>query len=333
MTDDDFPAGTLLLVNFHHVRPGNPSRFAGLHHVTPAGLERQIESLARHFDFPDPRSLAATVDRSPHGRHCVLTFDDGLRDHYEHVAPLLESHGIRGVFSVSTAPWETGELLSVHKAHLLSAAFSYEALADELEDAARRAGVSHTLADVDAAQAQREYSYDTAEAARVKRFINAVVPQGQRDRVVGAVFTNRLGDDATHAAEHYLSPAMVRDLNRRGHAIGLHSHAHLHLASAAPAERRADLAANLRWVRAALGDADHVAEWISYPYGSPSSYDDSVIADARALGCRLGMTMSRGVNLASTGSRDVMRLARIDTNDAPGGKSPLPIDALVRSAA
>ena len=39
----------------------------------------------------------------------VLTFDDGLIDHYRYVLPLLVERGLFGIFYVCTAPLRTAE--------------------------------------------------------------------------------------------------------------------------------------------------------------------------------------------------------------------------------
>ena len=54
--------------------------------------------------------------RVPQG--VLLTFDDGLADHYEHVLPLLVERGLFGFFYICTAPYATGRLLDVHRIHL-----------------------------------------------------------------------------------------------------------------------------------------------------------------------------------------------------------------------
>lgn len=77
-----------------------------------------------------------------------------------------------------------------------------------------------------------------------------------------------------------------------------------------------------------LSAADGELHWISYPFGSPLSYDEHVVRDAQAVGCDTGLTMSRGLNLPP--NLVPMQLKRVDTNDVVGGKSPLPWSQLIR---
>jgi peptidoglycan/xylan/chitin deacetylase (PgdA/CDA1 family) len=318
----------LLIVNYHHVREKNPTGFAGLHHIRPEQFRSQIEALGRLFDFPKPERVREAILGGALFRDhaCLLTFDDGLRDHAEVVAPILDDLGISALFCPNTGPWTDGRLLSVHMAHLLSAAFAYVDLASDLEAAARPLGLGSSITDIDLAVATRQYRYDDPETARIKYYLNAVIPQALRPAVLRAVFVKRLGDDAAHATRHYLTPAHARDLVRAGHTLGLHSHTHLHLASAPSALRRDDLARQVSAFREFVYEEARPVPWISYPYGGATSFNDEVIAEVRALGCEVGLTMRRGLNVV--GDLAPMTLARVDTNDVVGGKFPIPWEAL-----
>jgi len=314
----------LLFVNFHHVRGANPTEFPRLHYRTPAQLREQIRELSRSFEFATPQQVREIVQgRCPLETDlCVLTFDDGLRDHYDHVAPLLAELGLTGVFCVNTGPWEDGRLLSVHMAHLLSARYAYSELAADFEAAAAACGLPHRISDVSAESADTVYRYDDSATRRVKYFLNLLIPQAARADVLRRVFSQRIGSESEHVERHYLGPGMVRELRSAGNEIGLHSHRHLNLASETPEGRRSDLATNRRLLCEALGVGAEELHWISYPYGSPLSYDEQVVSDARAVGCDTGLTMRRGLNVPPEVAS--MLLKRVDTNDVVGGKAPLP---------
>ena len=61
---------------------------------------------------------------------------------------------------------------------------------------------------------------------------------------------------------------------------------------------------------------------ISYPYGGPASVSEEVEKIALEEGMLYGLTMIRGVNKDQLLERP-LRLYRVDTNDAPGGKFPI----------
>jgi peptidoglycan/xylan/chitin deacetylase (PgdA/CDA1 family) len=71
------------------------------HEITVAALERHI-SLLLEAGLPalDPKAL--TGDEVPPPRGMVLTFDDATIDQLSVAGPILESHGLRGLFYLPT---------------------------------------------------------------------------------------------------------------------------------------------------------------------------------------------------------------------------------------
>jgi len=86
------------------------------------------------------------------------------------------------------------------------------------------------------------------------------------------------------------SDAETVDLHRRGHEIGLHSHAHRAAASMRPAEFAADLAANRARLRRLIPDL--VRETYAYPYGLCGLLQKRHLAGA----VRASRSVQEGVN-------------------------------------
>lgn len=170
-------------------------------------------------------------------------------------------------------------------------------------------------------KARQQYRYDTIQTAKIKFFLNAVIPQQQREAVLRSVFEMKIQDEKKCIDQHYLSQEMVREMALAGQEFGLHTHSHLHLASASRSDRLQDMEKNLTFIHEVIGAGFSRDGWISYPYGSVSSFNADVIEDAHEIGCTLGLSMIRGINTIP--SPKPMALYRLDTNDAPGGKSPM----------
>lgn len=324
----DRPPGTqprrcLTVVNYHHVRAAPDPEFPRLHGLTLAQFRAQLDALAREFDMVAPEDLEAalTAGEPMPERACLLTFDDGLRDHYETVFPELRERGLRALFFICTAPLTERILLTVHRAHLLSGRFGYLELREELLAAARAAGAPPPGRE-SAERAPLQYRYDDRETAEVKYYLNFQLRPEQRERTLRTVFRSRLGADPEYVTRHYMSPAEVCRLRRAGMTVGLHSHGHLPLAAVPEAEMREDLRQNREHLVRLLGESPR---WISYPYGGPDAWSPAVMGAARELGCVGGFTMKREVNRLPV---DPLAISRLDTNDAPGGKSPLALEGL-----
>lgn len=82
----------------YHRLPAQSSRDPNFYDVSPADLSAHLDALwARGLAPLDPHEV-------PDGKPgYLLTFDDGTRDHFEVVRPILRARGERGVFFIPTA--------------------------------------------------------------------------------------------------------------------------------------------------------------------------------------------------------------------------------------
>ena len=62
----------------------------------------------------------------------ILTFDDAMSCHFDYVFPELINRNLWGIFYIPTGPYQSGQILDVHKIHLLCGAFDGTELHDLL---------------------------------------------------------------------------------------------------------------------------------------------------------------------------------------------------------
>lgn len=91
----------MLLVLTYHRIVERPEAIGDFFDVTAAELDRHLTLATRCWRRgASPRDLLAAGDAGREG--FLVTFDDGTIDHYLTAAPVLERHGLRGVFFVNT---------------------------------------------------------------------------------------------------------------------------------------------------------------------------------------------------------------------------------------
>src|SRR4029078_10193366 len=119
-----------ILVMYHYVRDpvaGQP----GIAAIGMGDFEGQIEHLLRHYEPLEPDTVLAAVRSGsavPDG--FLLTFDDGVRDHYDNAAPVLERHGIRGIFAPIGLPPLNGGMPFVQKNQFVRGRLGEDGVAD-----------------------------------------------------------------------------------------------------------------------------------------------------------------------------------------------------------
>jgi peptidoglycan/xylan/chitin deacetylase (PgdA/CDA1 family) len=281
----------LTIVMYHYVRDG-----ARVHARTVAELEAQLDHVAREYEV-------VACDEVAHGAWpataCMLTFDDGLREHLETVAPALERRGLRGVFCVPARPVLDRTVLDVQKTQfLLASTDDHAALGDEI------------IAGVESPEAlwranTPPHRFDPPETVFVKRALQDGLPENLRRPVLDRMFARHVTEDErAFVADLYMSRDQVRELVRRGHDVVGHGYEHRRLGLLDEEAQRNEVERTRAFV-------EHVGgEWsLCYPYGSR---DETTVRLLRESGCRLGLTTEPR---RATPDDGLLELPRIDTND------------------
>jgi hypothetical protein len=184
-----------------------------------------------------------------------------------------------------------------------------------LESELVREGVD--VASVALEQATAMYRYDSPEAASVKYLLNVALGP-TRPEPVDQVFAERFSE-AELCDRLYATAEQVAELEALG-ALGAHSHTDRPLGVLEPAEARHDLERGADVLHRISGSRPRL---VSYPYGTVGAVgavSAAVADDAAAAGFEVGMTLERAFNETLD---QTLLLARLDTNDAPGGRAPL----------
>jgi peptidoglycan/xylan/chitin deacetylase (PgdA/CDA1 family) len=295
---------------FHYVRDVQHTRFSRLHALPIGEFRDQVRQLAAAYEMATIESALAFLDNAytPVRDLCLLTFDDGLREHYDTVLPILVEEGIQGLFFVVTSCFG-GRVASVHKNHFVMALLT-EA---EYEHAVltRAAVVAPDCSvEVDPFVVRQTYRWDTPATARIKYLVNFQLPEAARGRLIDDLFAAHCGDETAFANGLYVTWEQAREMQRAGMVIGGHSHTHAALGTL-DADRQRDEVATcaglLRW---------HLrpqAFWpFSYPYGKPGAYNESTVDALRAVDFSTAFTTTVGTNAVG---QNRYGLLRVDTKD------------------
>lgn len=228
---------------YHYVRPDGELS-DGVRGLSLSGFGEQLDHLCRLMEPIDWPVLAAQLGRGGQlPPQCfLLTFDDGLREHRQHVADELDRRGLHGVFFVPGVTMAERRLLPAHAIHALLTALGDEKFEAEVtRELGERSAEKPWARFLDETAARRMYHYETATRARMKYLLHMILPVELRNELVGALFERHVGSQREAAGRLYLSADDVRDLHSRGHAIGGHGYEHEPLTRLSAAQRRADL--------------------------------------------------------------------------------------------
>jgi peptidoglycan/xylan/chitin deacetylase (PgdA/CDA1 family) len=282
---------TLTIVMYHYVRDG-----ARVHARTVAELGRQLDHVSARYECV---GVGEVADRRWPENGCLLTFDDGLVEHLETVAPALEQRGLRGVFCPPGRAVVERIPLDVQKTQFLLAATSdHRSLGERIlasADDPERLWANNTP----------PHRFDPPETVFVKRALQEGLPEPTRRQVLDALFAEHVTEDErTFADELYLTADECRELVLRGHDVIGHGWQHWRLGLLDEATQRDELERTRDFMR------DVGGTWaLCYPYGNRN---DTTLALLAELGCALALTTEPR---RATRDDSLLELPRIDTND------------------
>lgn len=277
----------LRVVMYHYVRDLPRTPFPNLKGVLIDEFRRQVSQLSSQFEIASIESALDFINGEYRPRRdlCLLTFDDGLREHYTDVMPFLHEKRIRGVFFVITGCLEERRMAAVHMNHFLMASMEFQDYADAFfRRVVSMCPDAFAPLNVDPDRAAQTYPWDPPEVARFKYLFHFGMDPELRDRAVRELFAENIGNEADFADSLYFNWEEARKMQKAGMAIGGHTHQHKPLANMNTRELSWDLETCYSLLRQKLMPQ---AVWsFSYPYGKKDSFHLRAVRKLQQLGFR-----------------------------------------------
>ena len=126
------------IVMFHYIRPITGSQYPNIKGLELASFKNQLDYFQKKFNIIKAEDLIAASKNLMElpDNSCLLTFDDGYKDHYDYVLPELSKRKLQGSFFPPARPILENKLLDVNAIHyiLASANNTADLLADLLRE-------------------------------------------------------------------------------------------------------------------------------------------------------------------------------------------------------
>ena len=340
----------LTVVMYHYIRDVAGTRWEQMRVRSSGEFRRQLDFIAAQHSVVRMEQVFEALSggsRLPENA-ALLTFDDGLREHYRTVFPELRRRGWQGSFFPVVSAVRDRAPLAAHKIHALLATADATELASRVCERVRELGSESDVCDLESwyrslAVANR---FDSAPTIFVKRALQSATPAisnrssaglnsecGVRNQqspareenatiVIEPDWRAALLDElfaeyieipaARWTDELYLTIDDLRDMAAGGMHIGGHSVTHPWLNACSRERQEAEIREN----REFLGEIGVIAQegrWsMAYPYGG---FDEATLQLAASAGVSAAFTTRVGVANLATDSP--LQLPRLDTNDLP----------------
>jgi len=255
---------SLTVMLYHYVRdPGDRAEAgSGIPGLTVSQFEAQLDSLTGRYDmiaWPDLRQYLLDGQPLPPSP-CLLTFDDGVRDHYFNVFPALQARGLSGLFFALARRPAEGLALG-HKIHFLLALLGLEDLRERIRPWLSLAGGEVYE------RAESHYRRKWRAELDVFKSILQRDLSAEAESILSQLIVEHIGPEEEIAAEYYLTADQVAEMIENGMHFGGHSHSHPWFDWVDVEAQAEEIKASAEWLRIV-----EPGPWaFAYPYGGLSS--------------------------------------------------------------
>ncbi|WP_181248542.1 polysaccharide deacetylase family protein [Flavobacterium magnum] len=255
---------------YHYVQPFN-ERLPFFKNLHIEDFCTQLDYFEREFGFVRKQDFldAFHTGKLPEG--IILTFDDGLKSHYQYVLPELIKRKLWGIFYIPTAPYTHTKILDVHRIHLILGIAPATAVYRKLI-----AMVSDDMLPGTLVSDFREWPYhlqeDDDHTKRVKQILNYYISYEFRESVIDQLMAYFVPDDINDVHGFYLTSDETAELAREGMIIGSHTHSHPLMSKLNALQQREEIEKSFGCLERIIGKSDH--RTFCYPYGGFHSFTD-----------------------------------------------------------
>jgi len=303
-------------IMYHYVRPDDPG-LPYFRHLHLDDFRRQLDFLSESFRLPArDEFLEALRSRRPLTEAVLLTFDDGLKDHYRYVLPELKSRGLWGIFYVSTGVYRTRRLLDVHRTHLLLGRWGGGSVLDALLPL-----VGEHMLCSQRVEEFRRWTYrrqaNDQPTLQVKRLLNYFIDYTWRGRLVDALMDRFYGDGGPSVEQFYLTADELRQMHHAGMLLGSHTVSHPVMRRLSAQEQAEEIDLSFAFLDATVGRL--AARTFCYPYGGFHTFTPETERLLVERGCEFSFNVEpRDICAADLADRP-QALPRYDCNQFPHG--------------
>jgi peptidoglycan/xylan/chitin deacetylase (PgdA/CDA1 family) len=298
----------LTVMMYHYVRdPGDAAEAgSGIPGMSVSSFEAQLDELSKQYTlvtWPDVR-MAVQEKSSLPGSACLLTFDDGVCDHYLNAFRILRQRKLSGLFFVMDRCDSEGFILA-HKIHFLLAKLGLARLREAIWEKLNPSQKENFT------QAEKRYQLKYPPISLDKRInlLKAVLQRdlsAEVDPLLSELFETHVGSEKDTAKSYYLNLEQIQEMAAGGMHFGGHSRSHPWFDWIDAGTRRAEIEASADWVR-----QFEPGPWaFAYPYGGLSEDSPNLLEEHGFVAAFTTQTQLRHTNPYFIGRLDGEEVAQ-----------------------
>jgi peptidoglycan/xylan/chitin deacetylase (PgdA/CDA1 family) len=267
---------------YHYVRPYN-SEFPYFKNLDIEDFRKQLDYFEQNYGFVDKQHFIKSFETGEIPKGVVLTFDDGLKCHYDYVYRELSKRGLWGIFYVATQPFIEGTFIDVHRVHVLLGRISAKEIYEHLMSL-----VIDEMLDKSREDEFNALSYPNQQnnnyTLLVKRMINYFITYDFREQVINLLIEHFVPGVKTIFDNYYVSPEEIKEMNEGGMIIGSHTVNHPLMSRLSKEDQTHQIINSFNYLESLTG-VNSNDRTFCYPHGGFHSFSDTTESILTQEGC------------------------------------------------
>jgi peptidoglycan/xylan/chitin deacetylase (PgdA/CDA1 family) len=256
---------------YHYVRKGS-DKSPYFIHLDVDDFEKQIDYLLSNYKILSKEEFEKNIkNKSIINDGIVLTFDDGLSDHYEYVYPILTKKNLWGIFYIPTFPYQNKQLLDVHRIHYLLGKYGGENVLDKLSLLIKSKDFIKSSEKLFGASTYLKQDNDFY-TTKVKQIINYYLQPHKRSDILKKLLDIFKENENEICKNFYLTKSQINLMIEGGMSIGNHGHSHTLFSNLSDLEQCNEIITS-NDILSDLTDGNDYKSFC-YPYGGKQSYNN-----------------------------------------------------------
>ena len=304
---------------YHYVGFPDP-KYPYFRYLNFSNFKKQLDWFASNGGFVSKEDFFRVVSGEISANDTsgfLLTFDDGLYEHYNTVLPELKKRGLWGFFYIPALPYTEKKILDVHKTHLLLGMHGGKKMSDALEKL--------IIPDMLIPQDEKYFTDNTytlqsnfSDEVNFKRILNYHLLYKYRENVLDDLFEQYV-DAKINIDNIYMSEKMVKGLHDSGMIVGSHSITHRLMSRLSDEEQESEILASFDVI-------DKIVDGLKiktfcYPYGGSYSYNKKTLSILNKNDILFSFSVnSKDIDKLCIHNQ-IQELPRYDTIEFPYGSS------------
>jgi peptidoglycan/xylan/chitin deacetylase (PgdA/CDA1 family) len=301
----------LNIIMYHYVRESKNSKFPNIKSLELNDFKDQLDYLKKKYKILNYQEFLYYSEQKKIPKNsCMLTFDDGYKDHIKYVLPELKKRSISGFFFPSAKTIMENSILDINILHIIqSKALSENDLVKDLNFLL----IKNNFSEKELKYFQKNYFYNGRYDSKYIRYFKEVLQNmkltSKKNKILEILFKKYVKIEINELADSiYLSCKDIKELINNKMYVGGHGYDHVRLGRLNNKDQEKEIEKTIKFLKFIKAP---IKNWLMcYPYGS---YNLKTIEILKKKNCLGGLTVKVGNN--DFAEDNLFELKRYDTND------------------